>query len=474
MASPGTGAKSFLMAALEQQITNNQVGAPYTTLPASNWGLLQYPVLPGAIFARNDGWAVPQELNGYAGSPAALPGRIERPLDVSMSLRTSALVPILATNLGKPSTTKDGANSAWTYAYTISDASANAVSMWGLFHKGGDTKPVMFSRARFGELGFVSNGQEVTLSAKGAACLDTEHGVGVAEAGNSGTYTANVPIIMGDRGDANRLTDTLYVKISSAPTLGVFKVQVKLGSGGSYSTLETSIAYSTVSKKQTTWVELFNDAGALGFDECENRSQVLIWFPGDVSTLALGDIFTFPATCQIPGTAAQGGDTTVARAQIAGCRFGPAHVSLKKGTSSADTSIDFESGSVKLKRDIVPAFTHGAGARNPYDMDVTGYVGFEIEIDRRFDSRIYEQLMRTNDRYVMEVKFEAQLITGSTWRETVQFDLPQVRVDKSASPLTGPGITKEKLTFVVEQKSDGTAPVTATIKSGVLVDFTVI
>lgn len=467
MASPSTGARSFFMAGIEQQIANAQVGGPDAGVIGANFGLLQFPVEPGSIYQRVDDQAVSNELTGFSGTPQSYPGRIVRQLDLSMGLRTSALIPILGTFMGEPTKTQDGGASAYNYAYTLTDASASAVSMWGMFHKGGATYPLTWARARFGELSFESNGTgEAILKAKGQACLDTEHGFGVADVGNSGTYTTKAPVLMGDRGDANRLTDTLKLKVSSAPTLGVFKVKVAFASG-SYSTAETTITYDTVSKLQTAWAELAGDAGFLGFDECENRSQLLVFFPGDVTTLALNDIFVFPALCQIPGTVAQGGDTTVARTSIGGCRFGPAHVTLKRGTSSADTLLDFDAGSVKLMRQIVPAYTHGPGARSPYDMDIVGYTGFEVEADRRFDSREFERLIRTNDRYVVEVLFQGAILSGSAslWRDQIKFDVPQVRVDKTASPLTGPGITKEKVTFIAEQKSDGSPIISAAIRS---------
>lgn len=467
MASPSTGARSFFMAGIEQQIANAQVGAPNASVIGSNFGLVQFPVEPGTIFERNDDQSTSNELSGFGGTPQSYPGRIARPLDLSMGLRTSSLIPILGTFMGEPTKTQDGAAAAYNYAYTLTDATASAVSMWGMFHKGGATYPLTWARARFGDLSFDSNGTgEVILKAKGQACLDTEHGFGVADAGNSGTYTAKAPVLMGDRGDANRLTDTLKLKISTAPSAGTFKVTVAFASG-SYSTLETTITYDTVSKLQNNWVELSNDAGFLGFDECENRSQLLVFFPGDVTTLALNDIFIFPALCQIPGTAAQGGDTTVARTSIGGCRFGPAHVTVKRGSSSADTLLDFDAGSIKLMRQIVPAYTHGPGARSPYDMDIVGYTGFEVEADRRFDSREFERLIRTNDRYVVEVLFQSAILTGSAslWRDQIKFEVPQVRVDKTASPLSGPGITKEKVTFVAEQKSDGSALMSASIRS---------
>jgi hypothetical protein len=187
----------------------------------------------------------------------------------------------------------------------------------------------------------------------------------------------------------------------------------------------------------------------------------------------VGDIWTFPALCQIPGTAAQGGDTTVARTSLTGCRFGPAHVAIRKGSSSADTLVDFEAGTVKLTRQIVPAFTHGPGARNPYDMDVVGYVGIEIEFDRRFDSREFERLIRTNDRYVVEVLYQGPIISGSAsaWREEFKIEIPQARIDKLSSPPPGPGIIKEKVTIVAEQKSDGSAILTARIRSATEWDF---
>ena len=54
MASPSTGAKSFLMAGVEQQIINSQVGAPNSLVIGSNFGLVQFPIDPGAIYARED------------------------------------------------------------------------------------------------------------------------------------------------------------------------------------------------------------------------------------------------------------------------------------------------------------------------------------------------------------------------------------------------------------------------------------
>lgn len=588
MASPGTGAKSFLMMALEQQIADAQVGGPLTT-DGPNWGLLQFPIDPGAVYARVDEQYVPPELTGYSGAPAAIPGRTSRPIDLSLALRTGPLIPIVATFLGKPTKSQDGSAAAYNYAYSISDDTDDAASMWGLFHKGGSTTPLIFSRARFGELSFESNGQgEVSLKAKGAACLDTEHGIGAADGGNTGGY-AYAPVIMGDRGDANRLTDALKVKVADAPTTGTMTVQVALGGGG-YSTAKSTINYSTVSGKQTAWAELSNDSGSLGFDECENRSQLLIFFPGKLSGFvtapataltaalaspaaagnvtngahkykvtfvnatgettpssesneitvtdngvngqialtgiptgevgvtarkvyrteaagstfkllttindnttttftdnvadgslgaaapssndasvdpAVGDIWEFPAVAQIPGTAAQGGDTAVARTSLSGCRFGPAHVAIRKGSSSADTLVDFEAGSVKLTREIVPAYTHGPSARNPYDMDVVGYVNVEVEFDRRFDSREFERLIRTNDRYVVEILFQGPDLSGSGsgWKDQFKIEIPQARINSVASPLTGPGITKEKVSIVAEQKSDGSAVLTASIRS---------
>lgn len=466
MASPSTGARSFFMAGIEQQIANAQVGGPNAGLIAANFGLLQFPVEPGSIFERIDAQATSNELTGYGGNPQTYPGRITRPLDVSTGLRTSTFVPILGTFMGEPVKTQDGSDPAYNYAYSLTDATASAVSLWGMLHKGGSTYPLTFARARFGELVLTSNGTgEVMLNAKGQACLDTEHGFGIPAVGNSGTY-AKSPVLMGDRSDAARLTDALHIKCTSAPALGVIKFKVSLGVTA-YGTDDVTVTYDQATGIVTGWAELFDDAGFIGFDECENRSQLLLFLPGDVRTIALNDVWDFPALCQIPGTVAQGGDTTVARTSVGGCRFGPAHVTVKRGTSSADTLLDFDAGSIKLMREIVPAYTHGPGARSPYDMDIVGYTGFEVEADRRFDSREFERLIRTNDRYFLEVLFQGPIISGSTslWREQIKFEVPQVRVDKTASPLSGPGITKEKVTFVAEQKSDGSAVVGASIRS---------
>ncbi len=462
--SVATGAKSFFMVGLDQQVAGRQAGAPVLGLASANFGLVQGLVDPGAIFQRQPSWLTSNELNGMASSPSQAPGRQAYPLDLSFDFRTGLAAPIFATLMGKPVRTQDGANSAFQFVYPISDLSTDAASLHGLLHDGGDTKPIAFCGARFGSIDLAASNGFLGMKTKGQGTGDCEHGYGVGEVANTGTYAHSVAF-RGDRSDANRLTDALYIKISSAPSLGVFKVKVKLGTGGVYSTLETSIAYDSVSKKQTDWVELWGDTGPLGFDECENRFPFECFFGGDVTTLALNDVFVAPALLQIPG--AGSGETGVARSLLSGCRFGPSSITIKKGATTATINLPVEAVTVKLARTISPAYGFAANGSNPYDMDVVGYFATSIDVDRRFVDREFERAIRTNDRFAVQFLVEGPLMTGSTWRETFQLDVAQARVNDTARPISGPGITKEKITFSAEQPSDGSQATEVTIKSPV-------
>lgn len=471
MASPGTGAKTLLMAALEQQIPNMQVGAPHLTA-AANFGLVQMAVDPSAIFETSVSQIVPNELTGTLGNPIAIPGRRSYTLDWQMALRSASLVPVLSTFMGKPTKTQDGVADAYNYAFSPSDASADAVSLWGMLHKAGDTKPIIWRGARFGAIEMSATGtEEAKLKATGRGCGDTEHGIGISVV-KTGTY-AHAPILTGDRSDANRTTDALTLKVSDAPTLGTFTVVVKLGSG-SYSTAKTTITYDVSTKEQTAWAEIVTDTGVAGFDECENRTPLLVWFPGDVTLMAAADTWELPALAVVPGDGS--GESGAARTILTGCRFGPAHISLLKGPSTANTAFDCTQFSLKLNRTISENYTFGPNAVNPTDMDVTGYIGAEFDMTRRFDSREYERLMRTNDRVVVKVTFAGPVLTGSLsgWREQVVFDFAQMRVQDVKSAVPGPGIISETVKLVAEQPSSGAAAMTAAIRSAYSWDLAVL
>ena len=469
-----TGARKLLLLGLEQGIPGLQVGGPYA-LKDPNWGLRQAQLKDGIHHDRNDAYYTSPELTGTLGEPEATVISASYPSDLDGELRTGLFVPVAATFLGKPEVTQDGVHDAWMNEYPVTDDPGSAVSLWGMAHDGGSTTPIIFRGKRYGDLELSGDGKTTaSFKAKGTGTGDTECGLGVPAIENTGTYLC-APVLSGNRGDVARYTDKLWVKVTSAPTLGVFKVKVALhATTPVYSSLETSIPYSTVSKKVTGWAELFGDAGALGIDSEKKCEPLLVFFPGDVTTLALDDVFVFPALAVAPGT--ETGYTSVARTLLSGRTFAPARVSLAKGASTADAPFLVEGWSLKLSRTLSP-YQPGCGrnAMNPADIDVVGYVKSSLTFTRRYDSRVYQQAIRIGDRYATQLDLDAGMLAGgTTYHERVLANIAQMRVQDAKVSTGGPGIKLETISLTGEQPLSGADSLGLKVWSATEWDFSVV
>ena len=436
-----------------------------------NFGLTQLLSRPGGGITRTPVWSENDEFTGSLEPPEKSLVGWDYKVDSPQWLRTAPLVMQLASMLGEPTVTQDGSSNAWQYAFPLTDDPDAAISLWELTHKAGSTKPVLARGIRYNEIKVDAPERgESSMNASGLACGWTECGLGVQAGANTGTSPCGA-YVTGPRTDANKYTDALKLKVSRTVAGGGLRLKVALGAGA-YSTAEIDVATDGTTGFQTAWVEVVDDAGPLGLDDCEDGLEPLMLFlSGDLRLYAADDVIEHPALVQIPGDGS--GETGFARTSLDGPRFGPAHVTFKYGTSgTADTELAFEIGSLKLSRTIVPVIGKGRNARTPMDLDVVDYLMIEAELTRRFDSRDWERFQSLGTRPAAEFRFDGCLISGSTsgWRESFVVGMPQVRLDDVQSPVASSANVKETIKAAMERSRAGTAA-SVIVRSGTFVDF---
>lgn len=436
-----------------------------------NFGLSQVLVRPGAVVTRKPMWGKNDEFTGHLEPPEQSLVGWDYTVELNQWLRTAPLVMQLASMLGEPTVVQDGSDPAWQYTFPLTDDPDASVSLWDLFHKAGSTTPVLVRGIRINEIEVDAPERgESAMKAKGLACGWTEHGIGDQDAANTGTSPCGAALT-GPRTDTNKYVDALKLKISRTVAGGGLRVKVALGSGA-YSTLELDIPTGATGL-QTAWVEVFDDLGPIGLDDCEDGLEpLMVFLSGDLRLYAVDDVISHPALLQTPGDEA--GQTGVAREALSGPRFGPAHITFNYGASTASESLDFQVGTFSLKRTIKESIGRGRNARNPGDLDVTDYLEVEASITRKLDSRTWERYQSLGVRPVGALRYDGCLIpgSGSGWRESLVVTLPQLRPDDIQSPVAGSGNVVETLKLMGERARSGTA-MTVTVRSGTHIDFSV-
>jgi hypothetical protein len=466
---------------------------------AANYGFQFIRPDNATDFNRDDTYFKSTEQTGRLGEARGIPGPVKYAHAFNFDLRIGTLVPLLASMTGKPTVTQNTAEPVQTYAFPLSDLSADSVSLSTLWHRGGDLRPMLFLGMKCSEIDFDFGKKQSQGKAKLMGQHDTEAGFGKALAANTGTF-ASMPVVRGIRSDANAYTtDSVYVKIVAGPSvtsgLGSFTIRAALASAAnltpSFGTAVTSTVYydpttkrqchpaaignMTPTLQQSAWIELWESTTglAIGFDTGENCKPFDVYFPGDVSLLATGDIFEVPALQKIPdvytvahptGPSDDGSYTGQRPRFTFTSRMTPAHVTLTRGSSSSGlTVLDAQTGAVKISRPVDEVEGLGPEAANPIDVDVFGKFVITLDIDRRYISREFERLARSDSRLYAVVQFQSSRIvvdpvagTLSALREQMILTYAQARVDKTGAPLTGDKAISEKVSITPEQPDDDT------------------
>lgn len=440
---------------------------------ALNYGLVQVSHEAAQVFTRVDGEFASAELTGELGEPDAIPGFMTVPVELPCDLRAGVAVAVEATFFGTPTETPLSGAPGMQYDLPTTDTPDDQVALWGLEYPGGSTRPHTGMGAKFFDLEYSGLGTGLAkLKAKGLATGWTEAGLGAADGANTGTYK-HLPVVKGQRGDTAAYTSDLEHQIISVSG-GVLTWKTKVGAAsyGGSGTVRTGYYDTSTGRmiqggtNDEPFVELVDqDGNILGIDDDENREPFSIYWPGDVRTLAVGDKFTTRALALIPRALLSVGDTTSTgdvRRIVRLPRFGPAHVRLLKTVDSVQSLFDFESATVKLSRSGTYAYQPGAAAKRPCDIDVTGYVGVEFDLDGRYKTREIERLQRQSERFVLALEINGGRIASApgvltAHRESIKKTFTWCRISSFSAPPTGPGLTKYKLKIMAAAPPDGSA-----------------
>lgn len=466
---------------------------------AANYGFQFIRPDTGTDFNRDDTSDKSTEQTGQLGEPRSIPGMVKYEHPFNCDARIGTLVPLLASMRGKPTAVQNAGEPVVVYGFPSSDLPSDSVSLSGIFFKGGSLRPQLFLGMKCSEIDLSLGKKQAQLKAKLTGQHDTEAGFGKALAANTGTF-ASMPVVRGLRSDANAYTtDSAYVKIVAAPSvtngLGSFTIRAALAVAGSttptFGTAVTSTVYYDPTTKrqchpaaignamatlqQSAWIELWESTTgfALGFDVDENRKPFEVYFPGDVSLLAAGDVFEVPALQKIPGVyttanptgPSDDGSYTGQRPRFTfTSRMTPAHIILTRGSgSSTQTILDAQSSSLKITRPVDAVEGLGPEAANPTDVDVFGKFVLSFDVERRLIDREFERIAKSDERLYAVVKLQSHRIvvdpvagTLSADREEASFTYAQARVDKTSSAFSGDKVTMEKITLIGEQSDDDT------------------
>ena len=468
---------------------------------AANFGFQFIRVDNATDFNRDDTPFKSTEQTGRLGEPRGIPGTAKYTHAFNFDVRIGTLVPLLASMTGKATATQNTAEPVITYGFSLSDQSADSTSLSALFYRGGDFRPQLFLGMKCSDIELALANKQAQGKAKLMGQHDTESGFGKALSGNTGTF-ASAPVVRGVRSDANAYSDSVYVKIVTAPAvsggIGSFTVRATLAAAAdatpSFGTAVTSTVYydpttkrqchpaaignQTATRQQSAWIELWESTTglALGFDIGENRKPFEVYFPGDVTALAIADVFEVRAQQQIPdvyttanptGPSDDGSYTGQRPRFTFTSRLTPAHVTITRGSSSfGQTILDAQTATLKIGRPVDEVTGLGPEAANPIDVDVFGKFVLGLDIDRRYITREFERAAKSDARFYAVVQLQSSRIsvdpvsgTLSALREELLITLAQTRVDKTTAVLSGDKVVPEKITLTPEQPDDDTLDV---------------
>ncbi len=441
-------------------------------LPTSNQTGANY----GFTFLEPDSFDLEPEFSnlkvvallGTAGSPRAIPGNIKIADTPKSDLRPADMLPILLAGAGVPdSYTQIAGEPTQIATWAATTGKRNPRTISALAYQGSSNVPPNFLyQIATDELDFTfANGKIESIAPK---FTGTNFGTSAPAVQISGTGTwAGTFAAIGQRYDANALTDSVFVKITQALSGDTVKFKVSVDThasagGGSYGS-EYTLYVNDTSKNQTKGglqyndaIELMDQTGLyLGADVGSNRQPFLLVATAPLTTdLNVGDIYELLPSAAIPGVGAAPYSGVPARfAQ--GPRFTDAHITLYQDGNV----IEATSGTLKLMWPKKAVSSLCAGARTVIDMPNEGFFGASMTIARYLDATTYRQIIRTDSRAHINIALVGERIPVnpgvlSTYRESLIMDFPQVVLESVKAPVTGQVLVVESISAAAEQPDD--------------------
>ncbi len=426
-----------------------------------------------------------KRLTGMAGAPAFLPGMVDYQQKLKDLLASGFIVGQMCTEFGRPlkygevagawvlddgMTTFDGPSKKYVWTPQTM-ASWDAFSATFLAYRGGSLRPMLFPQHMISELDMTINGGAVVDA--DIVAIGIQHsrsGWALATSGGTPGQYANRAILYGDRLDDGKDTDDLNVKVTTAPSGGAFATQQDIGLGYGDT---ANYSYNTTSKRitrnpadPTDFVEIAANGTRLGGDDESHREPVTVGFPGDITTLEAAVVQTFKPEMEIPGLGSTPGTSDgkysgFAPKKVLTPGFTAAHVTLYRGSVTADTYVEANTAKVKISQPKKVKAPLGNHAMKGINILLHQYAMAQIDMEQDLADRIFESKQTAYERIVAQLKVEGPRIRKTpgvftAFRESFILDIPSVRIDKRTSPVAGPDVLKNSVSLVAEQLNDGT------------------
>ena len=453
---------------------DNTVVIPVSNLPKFNQTGANY----GFTFLEPDSFDLEPEFSnlkvvallGTAGSPRAIPGNIKIAGTPKSDLRPADMLPILLAGAGLPDSYAQIAGEPTriaTWAATTGKRNPRTISAFA-YQGSSNVPPNFLYQIATDELDFTfANGKIESIAPKftGTNYGTSAPAVPLSGAGPwAGTFAA-----IGQRYDANALTDSVFIKITQAWTTHGDPVKFKVNVGthasagtGTYGS-EYTLYTNATSDNQTKGGLQYNDAIELadqnglylGADVGSNRQPFLLVATAPFTTdLTTGDIYELLPSAAIPGIGAAPYSGVPARfAQ--GPRFTDAHITIYQDGNV----IEATSGTLKMMWPKKAVSALCAGARTVIDMPNEGFFGANMTISRYLDTTTYRQIIRTDSRAHINIALVGERIPVnpgvlSTYRESLILDFPQVVLESVKAPVPGQVLVVESISAAAEQPDD--------------------
>lgn len=455
---------------------NTTISVTHGDQTATNWGLVEAKANQQELPKRDEAVIRSAELSASLGRAQSLAGELSFPAAQDCDLRIGTVVPYLATMNGAPAASILASTAIQRCVFTPTDLANKRVSMWSVNVPGGGAfRPYLRMGSVYNELEFGPLGGNalVNFKAKGVSRGDSQFGP-LLPTVVVGTYPY-APVLKGtlDRTTHDTYSSLLCEILTTPARIGstaygsfTCKVYPPAGDGTAITVYYRYsdgcvLAYGAA---EDYFYPVYDASGyPLGIDGSNNQREPLcISFPGDVSGLADGDIFTGYHPVPIPGTAGTAPTYTAEAIRYHTLEaFGPANVKLYRGASSATDYLPMTATSVKIMRALHQAHYVGGHARLPGSVRPVGTIAVELDVERDFDASTFEDIMRYREALVLQVSIEGARIatqptTYSAYREGLTLDVYRAKIDSITKSVTE-ALVVEKMKLTAERLDDPAA-----------------
>lgn len=148
---------------------------------------------------------------------------------------------------------------------------------------------------------------------------------------------------------------------------------------------------------------------------------------------------------------------------LAGQRFTSAHVLLDWRRQGATTWNPFQvqNGALDCSREV--SYSQGTGSRHPFSIDRDGEFMASLQIVRKYTDDTFLEFERSHEPFEMRVRLIGERMGTGAYRESIVFEGGAAQVVSRTAPVAAATAVVETVNIDFNAEADGSAPIVATI-----------